>query len=148
MSLKTRASTVLLRFVNEATGTPLTLLYADESAPQWDDDAQKWLILGHAQVDGENVSTIAVLLPELSAARFDGDDTKHGCVLGAAVGTSRWTPSDPSTAWSSNRGGSCEVELRAAARPGHLEGSIRGKLFANSGRDYFVVSAGYVYVAR
>ncbi len=136
-----------IRFVQLQTGKRLTFLYVDRTPPEWKEKLNTWLILSKATWDGEIVSTIAVTLNALKAGRFEGAATKNDCMIGAAIGTDRWDPKDASTAWSNNEGGFCEVELREASQPGHLEGRFKAKLVSGQG-VFYTIDQGYLYINR
>lgn len=136
-----------IRYVQIQTGKKLTFLYVDRTPPEWKAKLNTWLILSKATWDGEIVSTVAVTLSALKAGRFEGAATKNDCMIGAAIGTALWDPKDSSTAWSNNEGGFCEVELREASQPGHLEGRFKAKLVSGQG-VFYTIDQGYLYINR
>jgi hypothetical protein len=136
-----------IRYVQLQTGKQLTFVYIDRTAPEWKEKLKTWLVLSKATWDGEVVSTVAVTLSALKAGRFEGAASKSDCMIGAAIGTSVWDPRDPSTAWSNNEGGFCEVELQDAAQPGHLEGRFKAKLVSGQG-VFYTIDQGYLYINR
>lgn len=136
-----------LKLVNGQSNKALTMVVASRDAPKWDEDIKKWIIPLRAVDDGSATATLIVQLEEMKAGRFEGSDSKGGCVIGIGVGPN-WDSSAPGVAWSDNDGGYCEVTLTAAARPGHFEGQFKAKLVSNSKDSIYRIEQGYMYVVR
>jgi hypothetical protein len=136
-----------LKLVNGQSSKSLTMVVASRDAPRWDEAIKKWVIPFRAVDDGSATATLIFQLQEMKEGRFEGSDSKGGCVIGIGVGPN-WDSQAPGVAWSDNDGGYCEVTLTAAARPGHFEGSFKAKLVSNSKDSIYRIEQGYVYVAR
>lgn len=139
---------IAVRYQKVSTGALISLLYVDPTPPEWKEKSQMWIVISKAMIDNQVVSTVAISLSSLKPGRYEGSDSKRDCVIGAALGTDRWEPSAPDTGWSLNEGGFCEVELRDAKQPGHLEGTFRGKLKSNAEDSFYLIKEGYIYINR
>jgi hypothetical protein len=139
---------LVIRYVNQSTGARLTTVYVDPTPPEWKPAVSKWLVLSKALANDEVISTVSILLPVLEPGRWEAGSGRNEIVIAAALATSVWLPSAPDTAFSSNAGGWCKLELHAGERPGHLEGRFEGKLVTNSGRSFYTVEGGYLYLGR
>ena len=136
-----------LKLVNGQSSKSLTLVVASREAPRWDAALKMWVIPFRAVDAGSATATLIFRLDEMKAGRFEGSDSKGGCVIGIGVGPN-WDSQAPGVAWSDNQGGYCEVTLTAAARPGHFEGQFKAKLVSNSRDSVYRIDQAYVYVAR
>lgn len=136
-----------LKLVNGESSKSLTMLVASREAPRWDETVKRWIIPFRAVDAGSATATLIFQVDEMKAGRFEGSDSKAGCVIGIGVGPN-WDSQAPGVAWSNNDGGYCEVTLTAAARPGHFEGQFKAKLVSNSKDSIYRIEQGYVYVAR
>lgn len=134
-----QGSVMVAQWRNQRTGQSLVLVYQDETPPER--KGEHWVIVSQASASNTVLSTIALGLPQIAPGRFSCND---GVMLGAALG-SQWKPSDPESAWGSNEGGSCLVQLKPAAGNG-LEGVFTGRLVANDGSGSYVIDQGYIYV--
>ena len=136
-----------LKLVNGQSSKSLTMVVASRDAPRWDETTKHWTIPFRAVDNGSATATLIFQVDEMKAGRFEGSDTKGGCIIGIGVGPN-WDTEAPGVAWSNNDGGYCEVTLTAAARPGHFEGQFKAKLVSNSKDAIYRIDQGYVYVAR
>jgi hypothetical protein len=132
---------------NEASHKSLTFVTAFREAPHWNDAIKKWVVPMRAIDNGAPTATFILQLQDLKPGRYTGSDTKDGCVLGLGVGPN-WDSGADAVGWSDNAAGYCEVELKAAARPGHLEGEFKAKLSPNGSDGAYRIESGYFYIAR
>lgn len=139
---------LVIQYLNQSTRARMTTVYVDPTPPEWKPAVSKWLVLSKALANDEVISTVSILLPVLEPGRWEAGSARNDIVIAAALGTSAWAPSAPDTAFSSNSGGWCKLELHAAQRPGHLEGRFQGKLTTNNGQSFYTVESGYLYVSR
>lgn len=132
---------------NDASHKSLTFVTAFHEAPHWNDAIHKWVVPMRAIDNGAPTATFIFQLQDLKPGRYTGSDTKDGCVLGLGVGPN-WDSGADAVGWSDNATGYCEVELKAAARPGHLEGEFKAKLAPNGADGAYRVESGYIYISR
>jgi hypothetical protein len=135
------------RFLSEASGERMSLIYVDATPPEFNAGGGYWVIQAKAKVDGQVAGHVLLLLKSLSPGRYEGSAQKKDVALASLLGAPAWEGRHPSTAWSANEGGWVELTLRES-RGGDLEGSFRAKLVANDGRSYQTVESGYFYINR
>jgi hypothetical protein len=139
-----KGTAVVTRFLNEAKGTRISVLFFDDTSPIYKDKLKGHVIQAKATSDGKTIATISFLLRSFAPGRYecDGGNT----VVGAAI-SDTWDPSAPGTYWSMNPNGQCELELHDGPN-GDIEGTFRGKLVTNDANGYLLVENGYLYVKR
>ena len=137
-----------LRFLKEATGEKLSLIFVDETAPQYKPDEKMWMIQATARVTGGKIiGHFVLLIKDLRAGKYQGDDHTKDAVIGVLMGESKWDGQNPETAWSLNRESWCEVYLRAAP-DGAIEGEFRARLVDNRGTGFINVDSGYLFIKK
>ena len=137
-----------LRFLKETTGEKLSLIFVDESAPQFKADAGMWMIQASARVTGGKiVGHFVLLLKDLRAGKYRGDDHTKEAIMAVLMGESSWDAQNPETAWSVNRESWCEVFLRSTADAA-IEGEFRARLVDNRGTGFINVDSGYLFMKR
>ena len=132
---------------NEQSKKSLTFITAFREAPHWNEAIKKWVVPMRAMDNGAPTATFIFQVKDLKPGRYTGSDTKGDCVLGLGVGPN-WDTGADAVGWSENAAGYCEVELKAAARPGHLEGEFKAKLSPNGNDGAYRIESGYIYIAR
>ncbi|CAN5256813.1 hypothetical protein BH09MYX1_BH09MYX1_55220 [soil metagenome] len=132
---------------NETSKKSLTFVTAYREAPHWNDKLKQWVVPMRAIDDGAPTATFLLGVEDLKPGRYTGSESKSGCTLALGVGPN-WDPEAEAVGWSNNSGGYCEIELRAAARPGHLEGEFKAKLAPNGSDGAYRLESGYIYIAR
>jgi hypothetical protein len=143
-----KGSAIVVRFLNQGSGKRISLVYVDETPPQFKEKLNGRVIVAKASGKGdETLSTISFLIKNFEPGRYECNTANHEAVIGAAI-ADNWVPTDPETYWSLNEGGGCEIELHEGARPGDIEGSFRGRLVKNNGKGFLIVENGYIYVKR
>lgn len=139
---------VAVRFLKEATGQTLALVYVDPTPPERRTDPSGWLVQSTALVDDKPFSTITILFSRLEEGRYHGSPSKLDVVMGASVGAPVWNPKADDTTWSVNEGGSVDVEMHEVPGTDHVEGTFKAKLVANVGGSYYRITDGYFYINR
>ena len=140
-------SAATFTMTNEASKKSLTFITALHEAPHWNEAIKKWVIPMRAMDNGAPTATFMVQVSDLKPGRYTGSDTKGDCVIGLGVGPN-WDTGADAVGWSDNAAGYCEIELKAAARPGHLEGEFKAKLLPNGSDGAYRIESGYLYIAR
>jgi hypothetical protein len=137
-----------LRFLKEATGEKLSLIFVDESAPAYKKDAGMYMIQATARVTGGKIiGHFVLLLKDLRAGTYRGDDHTKDAVMAVLMAETAWDGQNPETAWSINRESWCEVYLRSAADTG-IEGEFRARLVDNRGTGFINVDSGYLFTKK
>ncbi len=137
-----------LRFLKEATGEKLSLIFVDETAPIFKSDANMWMIQSIARVTGGKiVGHFVLFLKDLKAGKYHGDDHTKEAVMAVLMGESNWDGQNPETAWSVNRESWCEVTLRRAS-DGGIEGDFKGRLVDNKGTGFINIDSGYLFIKQ
>jgi hypothetical protein len=137
-----------LRFLKETTGESLSLIFVDETAPQFKTDAGMWMIQATARVSGGKiVGHFVLFLRDLRAGKYRGDDHTKEAVVAVLMGEPSWDGQNPETAWSVNRESWCEVHLRKQSAEG-IEGDVRARLVDNKGTGYINIDSGYLFIKR
>lgn len=137
-----------LRFLKEATGEKLSLIFVDETAPIFKSDAGMWMIQSIARVSGGKiVGHFVLFLKDLKAGKYRGDDHTKEAVMGVLMGESSWDGQNPETAWSVNRESWCEVILRRSPDDG-LEGDFKARLVDNKGTGFINIDSGYLFIKQ
>ncbi len=137
-----------LRFLKEATGERLSLIFVDESGPVYKQDAGMYMIQATARVTGGKViGHFVLLLKDLRAGTYRGDDHTKDAVMAVLMAETAWDGQNPETAWSINRESWCEVYLRSAANAG-IEGEFRARLVDNRGTGFINVDSGYLFIKK
>jgi hypothetical protein len=135
-----------LRFLKESSRERLSLIFVDETAPLYQEQAGLWMIQAAAHVTGGKVVGHFVLfLRDLRPGRYRGDDHTRDAVMAVLIGQARWDGQNPETSWSINRESWCEVVLRDAGN-GSVDGEIRARLVDNRGTAYINVESGYLFI--
>jgi hypothetical protein len=138
---------VTLRFLKEATGDRLSLIFVDEAAPEFETDTSTWMIRAKARVTGGKiVGHFVLFLKELRAGKVRGDDHTRDAVMAVLMGEPHWDGRNPETAWSVNRESWCELELHAT--DGGFEGSFKARLVDNRGSGFINIESGYLFIKR
>jgi hypothetical protein len=137
-----------LRFLKEATGEKLSLIFVDETAPIFKSDASMWMIQSIARVTGGKiVGHFVLFLKDLKAGKYRGDDHTKEAVMAVLMGESSWDGQNPETAWSVNRESWCEVILRRSADEG-IEGDFKARLVDNKGTGFINIDSGYLFIKQ
>ena len=137
-----------LRFLKEATGEKLSLIFVDETAPIFKSDAGMWMIQSMARVTGGKiVGHFVLFLKDLKAGKYRGDDHTKEAVMGVLMGETSWDGQNPETAWSVNRESWCEVILRRLS-DGGIEGDFRARLVDNKGSGFINIDSGYLFIKQ
>ncbi len=137
-----------LRFLKEATGEKLSLIFVNESAPAYQPDEKMWMIQATARVSGGKViGHFVLLIKDLRAGKYRGDDHTKDAVMAILMGETKWDGQNLETAWSVNRESWCEVFLRTSV-DGAIEGEFRARLVDNRGTGFINVDSGYLFIKR
>jgi len=137
-----------LRFLKEATGERLSLIFVDDASPEFDRAASTWTAKTQARVSGGKVvGHFLVRLTSLRPGRYRGDDHTKEVEMGVLMGNPTWNARDPETAWSSNRESWCEVQLSSDAE-NVIEGNFRARLVDNKGTGFINIDSGYLFIKR
>lgn len=143
-----QGSGAALRFVKQSTGERLSLIFIDETAPDYQSETDMWMIQATARVaGGKVVGHFVLFLKDLRAGRYRGDDHSKEAVMAVLIGDSRWDGENPETAWSMNAESWCDVQLQPAGKTG-IEGSFRARLVDNKGSGYVQVESGYLFIKQ
>lgn len=137
-----------VKFLKESTGTRLSLIYVDTTAPAEKADVGLWMIQAKATANGQTLGHFVVLLRSLEPGMYKGSPSSKDVVMGALMGADPWDGRNPETTWSINEGSWCEISLKPGQHPGDLEGSFHGKLVDNKGTGYHTIEDGYIYINR
>ncbi len=140
-------SGIAVKFLKEADGSRLSLIFVDPTPPALKDGVNLWMIQGKAMASGKTIANYVLLLKSLAPGRYEGSPTKKDVVMSVAMGD-HWDGKDPETTWSINDGSWCELVLRQGKGPNDLEGDFRAKLVDNKGTGFHTIEAGYVYIKR
>ena len=137
-----------IRFLKEATGEKLSLIFVDETAPLYKSDQGMWMIQSTARVTGGKiVGHFVLFLKDLRAGKYRGDDHTKDAVMAVLMGESSWDGQNPEAAWSVNRESWCEVSLRRKADEG-IEGDFQARLVDNRGTGFINIESGYLFIKR
>ncbi len=137
-----------LRFLKESTGERLSLIFVEDTAPQFDAKTSTYTINAKARVaGGKVVGHFHLLLKALRAGKLHGDDHTKDAVMGVLMGDSSWDERNPEAALSFNRESWCDVELNDTP-DGELEGSFRARLVDNRGAGFINVESGFLFIKR
>jgi hypothetical protein len=137
-----------VRFLKEAAGTRVSLIYVDPTPPALNKKLGLWVVQSQAKMNNKIVGHFLILLKDLKVGRFEGSPTKKDAVCASLIGTETWDGKNPEAAFSTEPGAWCEVVLRPARTPGDFEGSFRGKLVMNNHTGWQTIESGYVYIKR
>jgi hypothetical protein len=133
--------------VREGDDEPRTLLFAETTAPSWDEDEAVWLIAtvatGH---ENAVLGHLMIALSALEDAELDGAPGKTDLLVGLLL-SSEWNGRHPDAAWSSNAGSRARITLRTTAE-GDVEGEFEGELMSNDGETKLTIEKGYLYSKR
>lgn len=138
---------IAIKFLGEASGERLSLIFVDPTAPEFKDDFGMWFIQGKAEGSGKTLGNYVLLLKSLEAGRYECSPTKKDVIMSVAMAPT-WVGKDPETTWSINEGSWCELVLRKGRGANDLEGSFRAKLVNNEGSGFHTVESGYIYIRR
>lgn len=138
---------IAVKFLKEADGSRLSLIFVDPTPPVFKDGVGLWMIQGKAMASGKTLANYVLLLKTLAPGRYEGSPTKKDVVMSVAMGD-HWDAKDPETTWSINDGSWCELVLRQGKGPNDLEGDFRAKLVDNKGTGFHTIETGYVYIKR
>lgn len=136
-----------VRFLKEATGTHLSLIYVDPTPPALNKELGMWVIEAAAKVDGKVVGRIAILSKSLEPGRYEGAPDKKGLIMISAV-AEKIDLKDGETMMSTNAGSWSELVLRPGKKAGHIEGNFRAKLVSNNGQSFQTIESGFIYMNK
>jgi hypothetical protein len=136
-----------VRFLQQATGKRLSLIYVDPTPPVFKDSPGLWMIQAKATQGDRTLGWVVVLLKSLVPGSYNGSPSQKDVVLAVCMGET-WDGKDPETTWSINPGSWAEITLRPGGAPGDLEGNFRGKLVDNKGTGFHTIESGYIYINR
>jgi len=138
-----------LRFLKEATGERLSLIFVDEASPTFDAQASVWTIQTKAQVaGGKVVGHFVLLLDSLQPGKYRGDDHVKAVRMGVLMGEPAWDAQNPETAWSFNRESWCDIEISSPSSDGAIESNFRGRLVDNKGTGFINIESGFLFMKR
>lgn len=138
---------VVIKFLKEATGSRLSLIYVDTTAPEYKSQVGLWLIHTKAHADNKVLGHFMLMLKNLSPGTYRGSPSSKDVIMATQIGE-RWNGKAPDATWSINNQSWCEITLRPGRASGDLEGSFRAKLVDNSGQSYHTIENGYIYINR
>ena len=138
---------VTVKYLKEATGKRLSLIYVDPNAPTRNERLGLWAMRLQARVGGRTIGHVLMLIRTLAPGRYEGSPGSKDVVLAVSMAED-WEGTDPETTWSVNPGSWAEITLRPGRFPGDLEGDFRAKLVDNRGTGFHTIEAGYVYINR
>jgi hypothetical protein len=139
---------VALRF-RENGGEPRDMLFADPTAPTWNEELGLWAIAAVAADEDDTILGHLMLgLAKLEPGAGRGDAETADVAVAILLTTGEWSGQHPDTAWSINPGSFARVELRRASGVDDLEGELEAKLVANDGATTITVEQGYLYIRR
>ena len=137
-----------MRFLKEATGERLSLIFVDESPPAFDTGSSVWTVQTKARVSGGKVvGHFVLLLKKLQPGKYHGDDHTSEVTMGVLMGNPTWEAQNPETAWSMNRESWCDLELTLTSENA-LEGNFRGRLVDNKGTGFINIESGFLFIKR
>jgi hypothetical protein len=136
-----------VRFLKEASGERLSLIFVDPTAPEWNEKQSLWLVVATAKADGEPLGHLVFGLPKLEAGSYEGGPGSKNVVMAILLGERKWDGTNPEATWSINDGSWCKLVLRDAGG-GNLEGDFQGKLVDNKGTGYLTIESGYVMINK
>jgi hypothetical protein len=136
---------ITARFLKEATGARISLIYVDATPPAFNKELNLWVIEAKAKVDGKIAGTFAILMKDVAAGRHEGSPEKKSVIFISGFGE-KLDLKGNDTMWSTNKGSWCELVLRAGKKGKHLEGNFRAKLMSNDGQSFQSVESGYLYI--
>ncbi len=137
-----------VRFLKESSGTRLSLIFVDTTAPAWNEDQKLWLIAAVAK-DGDDavIGHLIIGLSSLDPGTYEGGPSSKSAVMAVLLGERKWDGNHPEASWSVNDGSWCRVVLRSAGG-GNLEGDFQAKLVDNKGEQYMSIENGYLYINK
>ena len=78
---------ITARFLKEATGARISLIYVAATAPAFNKELNLWVTEAKAKVDGKIVGTFAILMKDITAGRHEGSPESGG-IYGVLTATS------------------------------------------------------------
>jgi hypothetical protein len=138
---------VALRF-REVADEPRHLLFADPTAPEWNEELGLWVIATIAVDEDDAVlGHLMIGLAKLEPGTRRGDSETAEVAVAVLLTSGEWSGQNPHTAWSVNPGSSARVVLRPTSG-GDLEGELDATLVSNDGETTVTVERGYLYIKR
>jgi hypothetical protein len=131
---------VAIRYINKSKNLRLSQAFVakgEERAPNG-----RYVLFAQAPNSGEAWFVLTSRVP-LTQGHFECNDRD---IALATAFTLNFKGGDPETAWTNNKGGSCELDIYKGNKPGDLAGKLSAVLVANKGEIFFAVEAGYFYL--
>lgn len=137
-----------IKFLKEATGERLSLLFVDSTAPAWNEGQGLWIIQGIAQgPNNETLAHVLIGLRDLRPGTYEGSENDTSLVLAVAITDQPWNGQAEDAGWSINANSFARLVLRDIGN-GNLEGDFQAKLVTNEGSSYYTLEAGYILINK
>ncbi len=144
-----KGTAVVLRLLNESVGNPVSVVYVDESAPEYKEKLDGRLIIAKAQ-DGktkEIFSNVAIFSKRWEPGTYECMGAEGDVAIGVQMSPT-WNAEAPDTYWTMNPGGACQLKVTEGPKLGDWELQFEAKIVKNDGSGSLLITGGYAYVKR